>query len=112
MVLIAVPDFCLLTFPLGSKNLFLRTNSAICTISSEGISDVSYSLSLLLNVSKIFNYDQPSYTTRFKIWSKYSETFSVGVQQFDITGIPGTEIKCLCILGRTYINRLVAFVRL
>ena len=25
----------------------------------------------------------------FKIWSKYSETFSVGVPQIDITGLPG-----------------------
>ena len=34
--------------------------------------------------------------TGFKIWSKYSETFSVSVPQFDITGILGTELKPLC----------------
>ena len=34
--------------------------------------------------------------------SKYSETVSVGVPQLNITGLPGTALKRLCILGRKY----------
>ena len=49
----------------------------------------------------------------FKIWSKYYETFSVGVPQFDITGLPDVELKSLCILRRKYnFPRLVAFLKL
>ena len=36
----------------------------------------------------------------FKIWSKYSEFFFVGVPQFDITSVLGTKLKRLCILGK------------
>ena len=41
------------------------------------------------------------------------KSFSVGVPQFDITGLPGTELKSLCILGRKYsFSRLVAFLKM
>ena len=51
--------------------------------------------------------------TSVKIWSKYSETFSVGVPEFDITGLPGTELKRLCILWRKYnFPILVALLKL
>ena len=49
----------------------------------------------------------------FKMWSKYFEIFSEGVPQFDITGLPGTELKRLYVLGRKYnFPRLVAFSKL
>ena len=58
-------------------------------------------------------YGQLSSVTGFKIWSKYSGNFSVGVPQFDITGLLGTELKRLCILGRKYnFPRLVVFLKL
>ena len=51
--------------------------------------------------------------TGFKIWFKYSGTFSVGVPQFDISGLPGAEFKRLSILRRKcYFPRLVAFLKL
>ena len=44
-------------------------------------------------------------------WSKNSDAFSVGVPQFDITGLPGTFAKRLCILGKRYsLPRLVTFL--
>ena len=52
LVPIAVPDFCCLIYPSNSKKIFLRTYSAICSMSSVGISDAAGSLTLFLNVSK------------------------------------------------------------
>ena len=34
------------------------------------------------------------------MWSKYSETFPIGVPQLDITGLPKKALKCLFILGK------------
>ena len=34
--------------------------------------------------------------------SKNSDTFSVGEPQFEITGLPGTSDRPLCILGNRY----------
>ena len=62
---------------------------------------------------EFLKYDQPSCMAGFKIWCKYSETFPVVVTQFHITGLPGTELKRLCILERKYnFPRLVAFLKL
>ena len=41
--------------------------------------------------------DQLSCIMGLRMQSKYSETFSVGVPQLDITGLPGTALKRLCI---------------
>ena len=49
---------------------------------------------------EFLTYDQLSYMTAFKIWSKYSETFIAGVPNFDIFGLTGTELKHWCILGK------------
>ena len=58
-------------------------------------------------------YESPSCITGLRWWSKNSETFSVGVPQFEITGLPGTSYNLLWILGRRYIfPRLVVFLYL
>ena len=49
--------------------------------------------------------------TGLRWWFKNSDAFSVGVLQFDITGIPGTFAKRLCILGKRYsLPGLVTFL--
>ena len=47
------------------------------------------------------------------MWSKYFGNFSVGAPHFDITGLPGTELKRLCFLGKKYnFPILVTFLKL
>ena len=53
-------------------------------------------------------YDSPSYITGLRRWSKSSETFSVGVPQFEITGLTGTSYNVLWILGSRYILPILA----
>ena len=45
-------------------------------------------------------------------WSKNSETFSVGVPQLEITGLPGTSNKLWILGGKYILLRLVAFLYL
>ena len=52
LVPIAVPDFCCLTCSSNPQKIFLRKYSAICSMSSVGISYAAGSLTLFLNVSK------------------------------------------------------------
>ena len=64
-------------------------------------------------VTRVFDVGPAILNDEFKDVVKYSETFSVGVPQFDITGLPGTALRRLCILGRKYnFQRLVAFLKL
>ena len=69
----------------------------------------TFILSIKSRESRI--YDQPLCIKGFKWKSRNSDTFSVGVPQLEITGLPGTLWRRLWILGNRYdLPRLVVFV--
>ena len=56
-------------------------------------------------------YDQPLCKTGLRWWSRNFYNFSVGFPQLEITGLPGTFLRCLWILGYRYnFPKLVAFL--
>ena len=58
-------------------------------------------------------YDIPSLITGCKRWSKNSETFSVGVPQFEKTRLLGMLLSLLCTFGKRYnLPKLVLFLKL
>ena len=97
LVPIAAPEICCLISLLNSKKLLLRTNSANLTRSLAGIFEVCASY-------LVFNVKIPSFccmlghrpTTSalcikdFKRKLRNSDSFSVGVPQLEIMGLPGT----------------------
>ena len=62
-----------------------------------GISPVALNFSEKLLVSLIDEF--PCLMRGCQWWSRNSETFSVGVLQFQKTELPGTLLKPLCIFG-------------
>ena len=70
-------------------------------------------LTLFLKSLESLTKDQPFCIIGLRQKCKYSETFSVGVPQFDMTGLPGTLNNRLCILGKKYnFPKLVVFLLL
>ena len=91
---------------------WLKTNTSAVT--KMEFSGIAFMFLILLRKSPVsLIYESPSCITGLRWWSKNSETFSVGVPQFEITGLPGTSYNLLWILGRRYIfPRLVVFLYL
>ena len=68
-------------------------------------------LIFLMKSPESFIYDWLLYIADFNWLSKTSETFSVGLPQFEITSLPGTFSKRLWILGNKYsLPKFVAFL--
>ena len=69
--------------------------TAVTRIAPLGISPTALNFSKKSAVSLIYEF--PYFMRGCSWWSRNSETFSVGVQQFEMTGHPGTLPKVLCI---------------
>ena len=87
----------------GILGYYNSTAFAVTKIKSLGI--VLIFLIFLMKSSESFIYDLLLCIIDFNWLSKNFATFSVGVSQFEITGLPGTFSKRLWILGSKY-NRL------
>ena len=56
----------------------------------------------LLKITRVFNIGPATFNDRLRQKFEYSETFSLGVPQVDITGHPGTLNRYLLIFGKKY----------
>ena len=77
---------------------YRATTSDVTKIAPSGTLCKSFTLFIKSPESLI--YDLPFYITGFRWWYKNADAFSVGVAQLDITGLPGTFAKRLCISGK------------